>query len=171
MSKFYSVIGLMIAVGAVSGAPAHADGAPFPSIERHGTMHESACTEKNQAEWKKTIHEVNAKAPREAIKAISVLLCGAPTPSNRQFLASLLMPKVMWGSGSIDNEQPPRLVDRRKLKTEELFAQGAAFRVGITDRPNELEIGYLSNEVCVASKKLRFVGGRWRLTAISEGCE
>lgn len=171
VSNIYSVIHLMIAVGAFSCAPARADGAQFPSMERHGTVHESACTKKNQAEWKKTIHEVNAKSPREAIKAISVLLCSAPTPSNRQFLASLLMPKVMWGAGSTDNEQPPRLLDRRKLKTEELFAQGAAFRVGITDRPNELEIGYLSNEVCVASKKLRFIGGQWRLTAISAGCE
>ncbi len=152
-------------------APLSADGLALTSIERHGTTHQSACTDSNREEWKKPVFEVGAMEPHEAIKAFSILLCATPSAANRKFVATLLMPKVMWTDGSVDNAQPSRLLNKSAFTTEQLFTRGVAFNVGIADAPNELRASYLTSEACIASKTLRYVGGRWRLAAMSEGCE
>lgn len=151
--------------------PAKADGLPLPTLQRNNTYYESACTQRNLHKLKKSLGEIKVKQKEQAWKAIVVLLCGAPTKSNQQYIATLLASKVERDVGGIDEDSPPEVISSNKLTTDDLFAHATAFGAGIADMPNKLTITYYRDEACVGSKKLEFIGDRWRLTAVGFGCD
>ena len=162
---------LLVIPMALCCVPTKADGQQLPTLLRHNTNYESACTERNLQELKNSLDQIKVKAKKQAWKAISVLLCGAPTKSNQQYIATLLTSKVERDIGGVDMDAPPEIINKNKLTTADLFAHGTAFGAGIADMPNKLTITYYLDEACLANKKLEFIGNRWRLTAVGSGCD
>lgn len=162
---------LLVIPMALCCLPAKADGQPLPTLHRNNAYYESACTERNLHVLKKTLGEIKVKAKKQAWKAISILLCGSPTKSNQQYIATLLLEKIERDNGGVGEDSPPEVINSNKLTTDDLFAFGTAFGAGIADAPNKLTITYYRDEACVGSRKLEFIGNRWRLTAVGFGCD
>jgi hypothetical protein len=162
---------LLVIAATLYCGPTKADGQPLPTLLRHNTHYESACTEQNLRELKKSLSEIKVKAKDQAWKTISVLLCGRVTKSNRLYIAKLLKPKIEFTTGSIDDDPTPRLVKSSELTTDHLYAQGMAFGAGIADMSNELTVTYYRDEACVGSKKLEYIENTWRLAGVSFGCD
>jgi hypothetical protein len=160
-----------VLAAAICCVPAHADDQGLPPLSRHGKNYESTCSEQNLLQLKKSLLGIEVKSRDQAWKAITVLLCGEVTSTNRRYVTGLLTPRVEVSFGNIDDDPTPKLVKRNELRSEDLFARGIAYGAGIADMPNELTVVYYRDEACVGGKKLRYIAHRWRLAGVSLGCD
>lgn len=162
---------LLIVFAVVTCFPTKANSADLPTLTRGGKVENSACTERNMRELKKSLLSRKIKAQSQVWKAIRVMLCDDITRKNAKLVTEMLasnIQSIVEGTGQDTHRES---IPESSVPLADLFARGKAFDAMIENSSQGIELSYSPNEACVESRKFKYFGNRWQLVFIGQACD
>ncbi len=150
---------------------AHAQGGSSLNIQ--GTEYKSACSPGNRKKLQQSVKRMAGKTrdPNGAWRLVETLLCASYSKTSRNYLTSILPPKIRTKSSGTGQDDTSELIRTDSKLIRSLLENGKAWDATISSESTGIVLSYYPNEACVNSRTLKFTNKRWRIVEIGGACD
>lgn len=161
------VAAALVLAGAATGATA------LRPLHTNGEVLPNACTTAGQAALRGKLMAPKTAVTRsdEAWRLVHALLCAPRTTEARAYLRSHLGKTVEQLVQATGSEDETSIVAVDDDLVNSLQQAGKAWEAQLDTCSDEVTVHFWSDEASVRSRTLRFVGGKWRIVAITDASD